>query len=362
MALTTPPPVVPPEAPDPEALIEEARRHRRRRQRRNATLAALGAIALVAAVIGFGGGAGADHAATAGGKPAAPNAPAVNLSTPARNGALTVMAVKAHHAEGPAGYYGVSEVGRGGTVHAFVRCPYGLRWCGEMQSIDWSPDGRHLALSVTTLTAQNKANGLHVIDTVTGADHQLTECNRATCIPQGIDWSPDGTRIVYDAGDQIRAIKATGGAPVVLAGVTPPGADHSPTWSPDGRWIAFADWSDYSLYRMRSDGSDVSLLVRNGSSPAWSPDGSTIAYRTRCGIRFVTPAGVDVTPPTSGRCHSIGVAGPPVWSPDGRKIAIGSFADGTYIMNADGTHLVHLHTPRGIELMNDPRVAWQPLR
>jgi dipeptidyl aminopeptidase/acylaminoacyl peptidase len=362
MALTAPPPVAPPEAPDPEALIEEARRHRRRRRRRDATLAVLGAVAVFGAVIGFGGGDGADHAATAGNRPAAQNAPPVDLSTPARNGALTVMAVKAHHAEGPAGYYAISEVGRGAMVHAFVRCPYGLRWCGELQSIDWSPDGRHLALSVTTLSAENRANGLHVIDTVTGADHQLTECNRDTCTPDGLDWSPDGTLIAYAADNQIRVIRATGGAPVVLAGVNPPGTDHSPTWSPDGRWIAFADSSDSSLYRMRSDGSDVSLLVRNGSSPAWSPDGSTIAYRTRCGIRFVTPAGVDATPPTSGRCHAIGVSGPPVWSPDGRMIAVGSFAGGTYLMNADGTHLVHLQTPRVGPLLHDPRVAWQPLR
>ena len=121
MALTTPSPVAPPdEPPDPEALIEEARRHQRRRRRRDAILAALGFVAVVGTVIGFGG-TGAGHGGTAPHRPSDPSRPVVQAPVSAHNGTLTVMAVRANRqAEGPAGYYGISQIGRGGNAHVFA--------------------------------------------------------------------------------------------------------------------------------------------------------------------------------------------------------------------------------------------------
>ena len=364
MTLTTPPVRPPVDPPDPEALealIEEARRHARRR-RRNTAWALLGALAIVGLVLGLID-AGRSHGAAARSHPASPGKPATNVPITAGNGSLTIMAVQADsRAEGPAGYYGISEIGARGRVHAFVRCPGGARWCGEVESVAWAPDGRHLALAVTSFGVDNPYNGIHVIDTKTGVDRQLGPCVPGQCSAFGLAWSPHGKRLAYDSNGLIYSVNADGTGRVGLGtGPAPATAGRSPSWSPDGHWIAFADSTDGDVGVIRADGTHFSLLVRNAESPAWSPDGSTIAYSSHCGIGLVTPAGKDVTPATSGDCRAIGVRGAPAWSPDGRKIAIGTLHRGTYIMNADGSHLIHLSTPGGVNIgQGEPRPSWQP--
>ncbi len=148
------------------------------------------------------------------------------------------------------------------------------------------------------------------------------------------------------------------------------GHDASPSWSPGGKRLVYetnAAW-EYSV-RLRDrfvwvvgvDGKDRHLVARNAADPAWSPNGRMIAYRAFCGIKLVTPAGRDVTPPTGARrCRAIGVAGQPVWSPDGRKIAIGN-RRGVYVMNADGSNLSTLTLVDPTGIFGFSRPTWQPL-
>jgi dipeptidyl aminopeptidase/acylaminoacyl peptidase len=334
--------------------------------------AASGLLAVLAGIVGYFvfGGRG-DVANSPAGNAQPVLAGHVALHPPARNGALTLMVVEAsviaNDYEGPQGWYGISSVDAGGQLHLVVRCPHRVTWCGEIESIDWSPGGKRVAVGVTSFGVDNPYNGLRLVNPGTGSDQLLVK-------PGGyenerdwydLDWSPDGRRVAYMTSGRISLVNVEGGARTVLRTGTI-GHDHSPSWSPDGAWVAYGSRheADSTVYLIHPDGSDRRLLVRHASYPAWSPDGSKIAVLTSRGVVLVSPTGALLAPRASlATGAAIGITGPPVWSPDGRKIAMSNRRYGTYVMNADGSALQRLTTQSiDVSLGQANRPAWQPLR
>ena len=165
----------------------------------------------------------------------------------------------------------------------------------------WSPDGQRIAFvrfvqgdraESTIMVAEADGGGEQVLRSesydIEGTRHHLWE-------PA---WAPDGTRIAYtlrrlDRRHHFRTslyvMDANGGEARLLARDAGDAA-----WSPDGRRIAFASVRDRNgktcydqcnyhgeLYVMDADGSNPVRLTRNrgdDSSPSWSPDGRRIAF------------------------------------------------------------------------------------
>lgn len=118
-----------------------------------------------------------------------------------------------------------------------------------------------------------------------GGKVQITHLSPAMG-PSDPDVSPDGKRLAVQINRDIYTLRTNG---TVLDQITFTGTAAEPAFSPDGRWIAYADEvdGDYEIYRVRSTGGAPQRVTENTTddhAPDWQP-------RNRCGGRLVTQVG-----------------------------------------------------------------------
>jgi Tol biopolymer transport system component len=194
-------------------------------------------------------------------------------------------------------------------------------------------------------------SSLVVIDLSTEARRTVVQSYVKPTQSNGVAaWSPDRSRLAFG----VMTSFAEGGIAIVNADgsgfrVIAPGPNQSanPTWSPDGKSLAFETnrGGDFEIYSIRADGTDLRNLSRSAIGddrmPAWH--GDTIAFistRDRSPRDLYGFALYTMSPDGSSqrwRAADLHPYSGLSWSPDGTQIAFASgrecFRWGIYVMD-----------------------------
>jgi Tol biopolymer transport system component len=167
----------------------------------------------------------------------------------------------------------------------------------------WSTDGTWIAFD---REAGGGSTDIWVMAADGSAEHNVTEDPEET--GGAPDWSPDGSRIVYQRRGQLWMMNADGSGKQEIAGDVQ-GTKLSPAWSPDGELIAYAvypmgDQQSY-LYVMPPDESTPPRRLTadrlfSVNYPAWSADGERLVFTAQGGLWMVARGGGAVKDVPSG--------------------------------------------------------------
>ena len=179
-------------------------------------------------------------------------------------------------------------------------------------------------------------------------------------------WSPDGRRIAFAsnrAGSFDIYVMDSDGQNLDSLNVRKEATDNHPSWSPDGRRIAFASnrAGSFDIYVMDSDGKNLEPLAPHkamDNHPSWSPDGQIAFASNRAGnfdiyVMDSDRNNLDRLTDHEARDNY------PSWSPDGRYIAFVSERDdksrGVYVID-----LLDENKPPKPQRLTDHKAAPSP--
>jgi TolB protein len=237
---------------------------------------------------------------------------------------------------------------------------------GTIEDPAWSADGR----SIAYIQRHESFSDLHILDIESGRTTQVTFNGRSPAQLRtrdyvhhlfwalGPTWSPSGDEIIFLSQEQTSTTE--GEQPPVyeypltlyryqikLIGTREPLNDDvlrvgqqnsdilSPTWSPDGRYLAYVETPRGTqprrimLYDFETNQPLPYPGVPEGAyDPAWAPDGQALAFTVPQGLStdiWVTGGPQSNQPPR--RLTTMGRARAPAWSPDGNSLAFLNVAE-----------------------------------
>jgi len=240
----------------------------------------------------------------------------------------------------------------------------------------WSPDGTRIAYFQMKYFLPPAASyppgagppiSIHVMNA--DGSHQRNLTPEGSHSFRNLTWSPDGKQLAVECArkstdrggnGQICVLNVDGSVlhrivPTQLFGTTP-------SWSPDGRWIAFRgqassmDQPAIGIYLVSPDGKQLRTITQDGIHPgplAWSPDGTKLAYAFGMQTKKLAVINVD----GSGE-HDLDIGttslSDPLWSPDGTRFLL--MSGGVDVVNIDGTGMREVVPPED----NVISAIWSP--
>ncbi len=229
---------------------------------------------------------------------------------------------------------------------------------GNMRSPSWSADGSKVVYEKVNFRARPQNQLLYSWD-------ENYEYRYTDVFP---NFAKDGKLVLTDKDtDSSISIMDADGSNRKKVFPAVGGAAFSPSWSPDGQWIAFG-FGGY-LQQRKANGAKVMMIRRDGSGakdlteglpnagfPSWSPDGKRIVYRVwgdkDSGLRILNLEDQSVKVLTTEYDNL------PFWSPDGSLISFTRKHEGNnfdiFTIRPDGSELRRLTTSPA----NDAHAFW----
>ena len=152
--------------------------------------------------------------------------------------------------------------------------------------LSWSPDGQYLAY---TKRLEIESAEIYIMDLVDRSSQRLTYSTVGAINPA---FSPDGKLIAYQqlvegtrwCAAQVMIMDSDGGDQKIVTDMLTT-CESRLSWSPDGQWITFTAYEPETrcsqLYIIRPDGRGLSPLTDLpgcAQSPTWSSDGRHVAF------------------------------------------------------------------------------------
>jgi VCBS repeat-containing protein len=234
-----------------------------------------------------------------------------------------------------------------GTVTLISTDANGVHGNGASYGGVFSPDGSKVAFySQATNLVPGGTAGIYVKDLATGAIHEVASGGDSVDIPV---FSPDGTELVYDDGNQSYLVNLTTDTRSVIStnanGVAGNGFSMLPVFSPDGTEVAFGSNStnlvpgatngtiqsylkDLTTGAVTLISADANGVEGNGSynwPPYFSPDGNKVGFESgSSNLVPGTPGGAYVKNLDTGHVTYVGAGADPAFSPDGSQLVYGN--------------------------------------